>query len=280
LDIVAERCSQKLGSFYDDERIAVSSFACAFKAYCMQDAHGYELLNGAEAHVGSRYGELTRVVVISLDMGQLPNPSTRELAGRRELVERLAVDLNPHMSGTCEVLRTLLGQDIGDGSPWPFFAMINSAKCSSARGMDKVPDEIYRRCLPFAKRELELLQPDVVVTQGQRARKVAEPLEPALLDQVSAAISHLGVSAGSPLAAPLAEMVGRHLFTTKVLEQAVLALVAPHPSDRGGRWQQFHRLGLPLCGAVLRELLGLGPRGMASHPSSNRPMPPAGPAGG
>ena len=60
---------ENLQAFYDREGLLVTDFKCMHASACA-DAAGGTLSRGAEAHVGSRYGEGLRVVVVSARAGQ------------------------------------------------------------------------------------------------------------------------------------------------------------------------------------------------------------------
>ena len=52
-----------------------------------------------------------------------------------------------------------------------YFAHVNSAKCRQNKGGRKQVDStLYENCLRFIPEELRILSPDVVVTQGGRAK--------------------------------------------------------------------------------------------------------------
>ena len=162
------------------------------------------------------------------------------------------------MRGTKLTIEALLGPDLGGASPWPFFAMTNSAKCSGAddRG-DKVPDPLYRRCRPFATAELRLLEPEVVVSQGAQARRVIEPILPVPEADVGRVLATLGLPDVSPVGSWVKAVADRYVGFTRVTGKNVIAMITPHPSDRGGRWQVFARVSLPVSSWLVRQLLSI-----------------------
>ena len=63
----------------------------------------------------------------------------------------------------------------------PYFAHVNSAKCCAnengathaARArMEQAPEEFFEMCREFARTELPILVPEVVITQGAKARLI------------------------------------------------------------------------------------------------------------
>ena len=51
------------------------------------------------------------------------------------------------------------------------FAHTNSAKCSMMKGTQSDP-RLFENCRPFIVKEVEILEPDVIVTQGDDAKSV------------------------------------------------------------------------------------------------------------
>ncbi len=50
-----------------------------------------------------------------------------------------------------------------------FVHLRTSKCCSSANGGNEEPDKVYKNCGPYLKKEISILRPDVVVTQGKNA---------------------------------------------------------------------------------------------------------------
>jgi len=169
----------KLRTFYDQEHISVLGFECKHRCECEQDAKPSILLRGAEGYVGPRYGEATKVVFMSLDVGNETEDENRTLRGRRRVFENLPKKLNPHLAGTLAILQALFSEDleVPQDNPWPFFVLLNAAKCSRRDSWKKVNDRLYDRCRSFAHGELSLLSPDILVTQGKKAKGGLEDWE-------------------------------------------------------------------------------------------------------
>jgi hypothetical protein len=92
--------TDELAAFYMSQRIAVDAFACPSQSDCDREAatKGHCLLHGSEAHVGSRYGDPFRIVVLSLSDIE----GTARLLDHKEYEQGLCVEwgLNPHLAGT------------------------------------------------------------------------------------------------------------------------------------------------------------------------------------
>lgn len=246
----------KLRAFYDQAKIAATAgFECANKVNCEKAATGVgrNLTHGAEAHVGTRYGEKTRIVVVSLDAAG----GTFDLAGRQTDIEQVAGrdrrDINPHMRGTIDLLRVLLGQS-KDLSPLPFYAMTNAAKCTANDGShDMVPAKLFEHCRSFALEELRILEPEIIVTQGTQARAVLEK-----------ETTQVGPTWTSAVLSPLREvsevsqwlqsLADEYLRIWRTDRFAAVVLMTPHPSARGGQWQRFARTCLDPLSWLATEL--------------------------
>jgi len=247
---VCDAVVAQLRSFYQNEHIAVAAFACPHQSFCDNVAMPRPLAHGAEAHVGSHYGETTRVVVISLDAGG----DSEDLSARRDTIESIT-NPNPHMRGTIRILNALLGSDLNGQSPLPFYSMINAAKCSAVDRRDMVPWELYERCCRFARSELEILEPQVVVTQGVQARQVLpserQHIPPSWLDTVLQRLP----AQSPPIRSWLIALGKEYLRTCQVGATTAITLEVPHPSARGGQWQLFDRVSLEPLSWLVRQLL-------------------------
>ncbi|MYB58732.1 MAG: hypothetical protein F4X51_20305 [Gemmatimonadetes bacterium] len=123
---------------------------------------------------------IPRIVVVSLSAPE-PDFSSAENA---ENTER--EPLNPHWRGTTTTVRSLLrpfielapAENFGDESTRiieQLFVHVRTAKCcSSAGGTNREPDIVYQNCGPYLRKELRILKPDVIVTQGNPAHEQAE----------------------------------------------------------------------------------------------------------
>ena len=241
----------ELKKFYRRESIAVDAFDCPNKHKCKEAASPRLLYHGAEAHVGSKYGEVLRIVVIALDTGHRPE----NLEQRRVTIEsQWGGGLNKHMQGTTEITQELLKGRIADGtSPHPYYAMINAAKCSGADGKrDMVPDELYAHCRPFALKEIELLNPQLLVTQGKKAAAVlSAPQIP--IEELITIVG--GITEDREIQQWLISF-GRQYLRAYSLEEDnyVPVLEVPHPSSRNGSWTLFKNIALAPVLSLIKGL--------------------------
>jgi len=249
-----DRLLRELREFYDANDLATYRFDCQHLPYCekLAQSAGRGLKNGAEAHVGSRYGERLRVVVVSLDSAG----GTFDLEERQKDIESVwgRSKINPHMRGTIRLLQQLFDID-SDTSPLPFYAMTNSAKCTADDGKpNMVPDELFERCRPYAHEELKILAPEIVVTQGRRAKSVLSDvvdLRSGWLESVLA----VPPASDAPLRDWLLSLAQRYLREWDHGTHRALVIHAPHPSARGGQWKRFAELDLGPLAWLARRLV-------------------------
>ena len=172
--------NSRLRTLYDREKIGVlksnPSFCCPYFECCEEAARveGRELCKGAEAHVGDKYGDPIRLVFVSLDTGGGKKEFGEDLFERQKTIQAVTYKCaNRHMKGTIETLRYLYGRCDIDSDLLKRFAMTNSSKCAGKDNNPKsVPDKLYQTCMPYGQAELNLLNPQLIVTQGKNARNM------------------------------------------------------------------------------------------------------------
>ena len=116
MDAMRDALENRLREFYDHERIGIRHFGCPHRGLC-EGALRAPLSHGSEAFVGSRYGELTKIAVISLDAAG----ESRSLDQQRKHVEAMEerTSATP-MKETLRLLRKLLSKELDGNSPVPF----------------------------------------------------------------------------------------------------------------------------------------------------------------
>ena len=245
------RYISQLQSFYDEKGLLVSAFHCQHANACAKAA-GCSLSQGAEAHVGARYGKDLRLVVVSLDTGGANDSMDR----RRHEIEGLHPNgaTNPHMKGTTQLLEVIYGTE--SGNLYELYAMTNAAKCSRGdAGRKKVSRVLYQNCSEYVVPELTCLDPQMIVTQGNEAWWAlgAEPdlsaahqsdLDDWIADQTASAV----------IRDWLRSLAKEYLSTTSVADSDVLTLKTIHPSAQAGQWQRFRRTALQPVVAMAKHL--------------------------
>ena len=157
------------------------------------------------------------------------------------------------MKGTIQTLQPLYGCKPGSDF-LPRFAMTNSAKCSG-KDNDKsmVPGELYENCRDHGFAELGVLNPQLVVIQGAKAKDLLDcrGIGQKEIREHVPSLMWGDVDVGSWICTQVKE----HLKYWKNGDQAVLVLQGPHPSARQGQWQRFERTMLPTLAYVIRQWL-------------------------
>lgn len=246
---------------YDDRKIGVSEnsppFSCCHLKSCRVAAKKRDLCLGAEAHVGENYGDPIRLVVVSMDTGgSAESEKGEDLSARRATIQGVTYEeANPHMKGTIKTLRYLYGYgQKPDCDLLQRFAMINSAKCSG-KDDDKssMPWKLYKNCWDHGLAELDILNPQLIVTQGAKARDLLKPQE---IDEKEIRKHVPNLTWGdADVGTWIYTQAKEYLKYWQNGDQAVLVLQVPHPSARQGQWQLFERTMLPTIAHVVRQWL-------------------------
>ena len=118
---------------------------------------------------------IPRIVVVSLSAPMLNLSSTTG-----------SNTLKPHWRGTTTTVRSLLhpfieldpagnARDQSTNIIEQLFVHLRTAKCcSNAGGSRPEPDQVYENCGPYLSKEVSILKPDVIVTQGDKAHYQSE----------------------------------------------------------------------------------------------------------
>ncbi len=237
-----------LAAFYGNCNIHVGAFACPHRARCEELANPRPLMAGMEAHVGSLYGQGTRIVVVSLDAGG----ASQDLEARTTTIDRVAPDNaeNSHMYGTALFVQHLLNAENPPDLPMAHVAMLNSAKCGGNDGtMNTVPSAVHYQCRQYLFEELRILEPDIVWLQGNIVRQVVSDRLTTLSIARAGIVSPWLAEANSQTQrlARLIDPIAQEYFRLMAVgERKVMTILTPHPSDRYGRWGLFQRSVMPL----------------------------------
>lgn len=251
----------RLHDYYDQNGIGAEGFDCHHLDECRGTCTTFS--KAKEAYVGDRYGAdgLPRLVFLSLDSGDGGGQwhSSAEEAARARTLEAVQAHENGldivayakshpgyqihHWYQTHELALALLGKLRGAleiGSIHRYFAHTNSAKCCLNNPKRSEADaRLFRNCRGFIPRELEILEPDILVTQGRWAKVAVSKGFPGALAQVSRAG---GVAVNyRKVTLPDREIIWFHSY---------------HPRF-GGYWRQKRR-DWPLWTGVVRARFGNG----------------------
>ena len=259
----SHKYSARLRRLYDCRKIGVSNFACCYLKSCRAaaKAHGRYLSLGSEAHVGDKYGTPIRLVFIALDTGGRGERTYRgeDLATRRRVIQEVtSSEANPHMKGTLQILKQLykVFEEEREDEVLRRFAMINSAKCSGRDDdASTVPDEVHDNCREHGLAELSVLDPQLIVTQGAKARGLLETRE-IEEEEIQEHVPRDRLMWGSAdVGRWICTQAREHLKYWDNGKQCVLVLQVPHPAARQGQWQRFERTMLPTIAHVVRQWL-------------------------
>ncbi|MBK1668176.1 hypothetical protein CKO28_09015 [Rhodovibrio sodomensis] len=178
---------------------------CGHAATCRSSTrHPYAY--GLLPHVGQAFdlreqGQPMRILVVGLDWGGAEPQTMAQRRAEFDIIGAHAVrnpgpgdrrNLSPHLGGTEQALRTLLGMPEGtgpgtrdlpvDGSPrnlYQCFAFMNRTLCSAAVGTSSRTTATMRRhCTTHLKEVIDRLEPTHIIFQGGAAGADIEALLP------------------------------------------------------------------------------------------------------
>ena len=158
---------------------------------------------------GKYHGDrIPRIVVLSLSAPQ-PNPG--QILSIPQPLEAESKSSpggqNKHWPKTLVTVRSLLSpfifcEDESTKEIEKLFVHVRTAKCcSNADGGHMEPGKVYANCGEYLGKELSILKPDVIVTQGNKARDMAKRHAFNAIEQVK------GLDLGLDLERPIAQIV-------------------------------------------------------------------------
>jgi hypothetical protein len=229
LDLVLD----ELRAYYDRVGICAVDFRCPMAGSCR--AVCGDFVSAREAFVGSEYetGTLPRVLFVSLDPARSDrDPSKRTMQAMRRREESASKPpegtkgfrRGAHWYETHKFAHDLLGRFAASQNMPPpsfedvhrYFAHTNSAKCKDlALGTEQGHQRLFHNCRQFVTEEVATMRPDIIVTQGVRAR-----------ESLSGAFTVLDKQL-----APVDSRYGYEIV--KITDRPVLKLGMYHPNSRG-----------------------------------------------
>jgi len=168
---------KELTDYYRLNGISALDFSCSHFSGCSQK-FPKEFTTAKEAFVSSEYvsHKLPRLVFVSLDSGSAEKgPALKTLESVRiweeEKEDVLSLPKNKHWFRTHELAYTILRnfqQGMRLDEARHYFAHINSAKCCENKpGREQASKILFDNCRQFIPGELEILDPDIIITQGK-----------------------------------------------------------------------------------------------------------------
>lgn len=213
-----------LNDYYRQMNIYPDTFHCPHKCFCEKFAD-QEMTEAKMSMVGSLYGKIyPRITVVSLDPpkgreGAFKSPATRKTEFISEFHESEDYFFSPpniHWAMTQIIVKDILifwgypvnslsavvdqsysGRKIENVSA--YFSHVNVAKCSMNKNdKGQANFQVHKKCgYSFLLKELEILMPEVIVSQGKNANKIMSNLfkMPGVEDSLPAAKKvHIGRS--------------------------------------------------------------------------------------
>lgn len=181
---------KQLSEYYKLKGISAIDFNCPHYHSCSATSP-QTFTTAKEAFVSSGYvkHELPRIVFLSLDSGSAEkDPHLKTLESVRIWEEEkenvLALPKNKHWYRTHELAYTILRNfrlDLRIDQARHYFAHVNSAKCCMNNPQRAQANQIlFDNCREFIPGELEILDPDIIITQGKWAKLVIDKAFPEL----------------------------------------------------------------------------------------------------
>jgi len=189
----------KLIEFYKQMNIYPAAFQCPHKSFCNQYAE-QEMTEAKMSMVGSQYGKnYPRITVVSLDPpkgkdGDFCSPTEREIESVSNYYESLDFCKKPpkvHRAMTQIIVKDILKYFGFSGNPQSsvveksysyrnienvsaYFSQVNLAKCSMNKDdKGQANFRVHKKCAySFLLRELEILRPQIIISQGKHANTI------------------------------------------------------------------------------------------------------------
>jgi len=177
-------------AYYRKNGISAIGFNCPNYVSCSRD--NTKLFTTAkEAFVSTGYvaHTLPRLAFVSLDSGSaVTDPSLKTLESVRLWEEEkenvLMLPKNKHWYRTHELAYTILRNfdpNLKIEEARHYFTHVNSAKCCQNNpGRGQANQILFDNCRQFIPGELEILDPDIIITQGKWAKLAVDSAFPEL----------------------------------------------------------------------------------------------------
>ncbi len=170
---------RELEHYYARQGILSTSFSCKFKNDCQGDCETFTGPKSAFVSSGYVDKELPRLLFLSLDSGSGDPITENRLPAavrKHEEWERdfLSLPKHKHWYRTHELAWYILKKfnpHLKIGEARRFFAHANSEKCCMNKKQRKKADKkLFQNCRRYLEDELKILDPEILVTQGNEAK--------------------------------------------------------------------------------------------------------------
>lgn len=173
---------KRLEDYYHKQKISALGFSCSNYPSCNKGYNDFTEAKGTFLSSGYEKS-IPRLLFISLDPGR--EEFYRQSANRTLLnvqkheIERNITSLpkNRHWYRTVELACSILKrfkeyQGLQINQATQYFAHINTVKCCvNNPGNKKADNRLFKNCKNFVPQEVEILNPNIIVTQGNEARQ-------------------------------------------------------------------------------------------------------------
>ena len=176
---------KQLGHFYRMQGIFATHFTCRSRPACSKGCNDtFDGPKSAAVSTGYQDGDLPRLLFVSQDRcPEVLDPEERLPSAVRVGMENVNVcglPRNQHWYLTHELAWYVLkcfDKDLTLERVKHYFAHTNAAKCCQNK-RDKSPADwwLFENCRPYLDGEIRVLRPDIIVTQGQRAKDGLRPI--------------------------------------------------------------------------------------------------------
>lgn len=168
--------------FYQEKGISAIDFKCPHIEQCR--GNHKDFTTAKEAYIGEKYGTngVPKLLFLSLDSGDSRKEDkkrTMEFIRNKENDREKLEKPNTHWAKTfnlaSSLLKDFIKQKINKIEINKYFAHINSAKCcQNKKGNAQADTILFKNCREFIGQEIEILNPDIIITQGEQAKKTLE----------------------------------------------------------------------------------------------------------
>jgi len=185
---------KELHDYYEKNGILATSFTCRHKNDCSSDCEEFTGQKSAFVSSGYENGSLPRLLFLSLDSGSGDKTDSNRLPSavrqREESRDVMALAKQKHWFRTHELawyffkrFNTNLKIEEAKG----YFAHANSAKCCMNKAHRKKADKVlFKNCQKYLKTELNILDPEILVTQGKEAQKAISSMQEVKIKNIDA----------------------------------------------------------------------------------------------
>lgn len=173
-----------LQQYYDKVGISSLNFRCSHHKECKAGVEKFVEAKAALVGKGYQSHKLPRLLFISLDPGSSSRfRKNRSVYGVREQYEQsnpLGGGKHKHWYRThemaCEILKAS-NANMTINSVMGWFAHTNSGKCCVNKPHRRKADKkLFTNCKEYISGEVQILKPDIIITQGEEARYSIEDI--------------------------------------------------------------------------------------------------------